>query len=133
MCTRRDRFILAENDFISSHIWLHAHALLTRMLWAAGDRSRAGGVDAPIRDLVATLNRHADLFTTSSCSGRVSVFGAPTAATRARKKKGGAWAFVTHGLADTGEVIAAVEQHAAAGASMVCAFIVNGGALERTV
>ena len=35
----------------------------------AGDKSRAGGVDEPIRDLVALVNTSPDVYTTSSCSG----------------------------------------------------------------
>lgn len=35
----------------------------------AGDKSRAGGVDEPIRDLVALVNTLPDVYTTSSCSG----------------------------------------------------------------
>lgn len=34
-------------------------------------------MDAPIRDLVDLLNGHPDLYTTSSCSGRTSVFAEP--------------------------------------------------------
>lgn len=37
----------------------------------AGDKSRAGGVDAPIADLVASLNSWPRIFTTSSCSGEL--------------------------------------------------------------
>lgn len=33
------------------------------------DKSRAGGVDARISDLVNGMNKHAHLYTTSSCSG----------------------------------------------------------------
>ena len=38
------------------------------------DKSRAGGVDAPIADLIARINLHPFFFTTSSCSGRTSIF-----------------------------------------------------------
>lgn len=38
------------------------------------DKSRAGGVDAPIADLIARINLHPFFFTTSSCSGRISIF-----------------------------------------------------------
>lgn len=36
------------------------------------DKSRAGGVDARIQSLVQCMNQHADLYTTSSCSGEAS-------------------------------------------------------------
>ena len=38
------------------------------------DLSRKGSVDEPIRDLVEYINAHDSLYTTSSCSGRVTVF-----------------------------------------------------------
>lgn len=41
---------------------------------AAHDRSIAGGVDAGVRALVDCINSKSTMFTTSSCSGRVSVF-----------------------------------------------------------
>ena len=43
------------------------------------DKSPKGGLDAPIADLVADVNRHPDLYTTSSCSGRVSMLLEPPA------------------------------------------------------
>ena len=39
------------------------------------DRSRKGGVDEPVRELIEFLNTRAHYVTTSSCSGRISVFG----------------------------------------------------------
>ncbi len=38
------------------------------------DKSRKGGVDAPIAALITRINSHPLFFTTSSCSGRVSIF-----------------------------------------------------------
>ena len=43
----------------------------------AGDKSRKGSVDAPIEDLIALINAQSDVYTTSSCSGRISVFAEP--------------------------------------------------------
>ena len=40
----------------------------------AGDASRAGHVDARARPIVALVNRLPHFYTTSSCSGRVSLF-----------------------------------------------------------
>ncbi|KAK9861154.1 hypothetical protein WJX84_009365 [Apatococcus fuscideae] len=68
------------------------------------DKSRKGSVDAPIVDLVNELNNHEHIFTTSSCSGRVSVFAEPDAASRATGKKGGAWAYATHDLASLPDI-----------------------------
>ncbi|BDA41177.1 probable tRNA wybutosine-synthesizing protein 5 at C-terminar half [Coccomyxa sp. Obi] len=97
----------------------HVLALLEQN---ARDKSRAGGVDAPIADLVATLNSWPRIFTTSSCSGRVSVFAEPTAATRAAGHKGGEWVFVTHGLADADALLAAVQSRCSNGAPLVFRF-----------
>lgn len=42
-----------------------------------GDKSRKGSVDAPIEGLIALINARGDVYTTSSCSGRISVFAEP--------------------------------------------------------
>ncbi|CAL8466532.1 g6068 [Coccomyxa elongata] len=97
----------------------HVLALLEQN---ARDKSRAGGVDAPIADLVASLNSWPRIFTTSSCSGRVSVFAEPTAATRAAGRKGGEWVFVTHGLADAEALLAAMQSRCSNGAPLVFRF-----------
>jgi tRNA wybutosine-synthesizing protein 3 len=55
-------------------------------LVACIDRSKKGGVDAPIANLLTTLNGLPDYVTTSSCSGRVAIFCETDAA--ARKKSG---------------------------------------------
>eukprot|EP00210_Caulerpa_lentillifera_P009018 g8607.t1 len=60
------------------------------------DKSRKGSVDEPIRELVEQINSHDDLYTTSSCSGRVSLFGESTPATRSEGKKGGKWIYTSH-------------------------------------
>ncbi|ONM57712.1 tRNA wybutosine-synthesizing protein 2/3/4 [Zea mays] len=73
------------------------------------DRSPKGGVDAPIAPLLDALNSHPDLFTTSSCSGRVSVLAQPPpphegwgeGAPKPKKKaRGGGWVYVSHDPAD---------------------------------
>lgn len=58
------------------------------------DLSPKGSVDEPIRHLINIINRNSDLVTTSSCSGRVSVFleGAGSGG----KGGGGRWLFVSH-------------------------------------
>lgn len=38
------------------------------------DKSRAGGIDRPIQELVSKINNSDNMFTTSSCSGRIIVF-----------------------------------------------------------
>ncbi len=37
------------------------------------DFSRKGSVDEPVQDLLQTLNLHPDLFSLSSCSGRIII------------------------------------------------------------
>merc|ERR1711879_157972 len=54
--------------------------------------SKKGGVDAPIVEMIDLLNNSEDYATTSSCSGRVSVFVAKPSET----KSSGEWLFITH-------------------------------------
>lgn len=76
------------------------------------DLSPKGSVDAPIRSLIDEINRLEGLVTTSSCSGRISVFlegrkaesTVPGSATEGEdlragpggKGGGGAWLFLSH-------------------------------------
>ncbi|CAA3008333.1 tRNA wybutosine-synthesizing 2 3 4 [Olea europaea subsp. europaea] len=66
------------------------------------DKSPKGNIDTPIIPLLTTINSHPSYFTTSSCSGRISVLAQPidtaaAAATTVKKKaKGGTWVFVSH-------------------------------------
>ena len=53
-------------------------------------------MDAPVAQLCELVNASGRWFTTSSCSGRVSVFAEPDAGTRSAGKKGGEWVFVSH-------------------------------------
>ena len=66
------------------------------------DKSPKGGLDAPCAPLVTWLNAQRDVCTTSSCSGRVSLFAhAPGRA------KGGAWAYISHERASSADIAAA--------------------------
>ncbi|KAM7506258.1 hypothetical protein LguiB_005162 [Lonicera macranthoides] len=70
---------------------------------AEPDKSPKGNIDTPIIPLLNTLNSHPSFFTTSSCSGRISILSQPitTITTTTKKKaKGGTWLFITHDLAD---------------------------------
>ncbi|KAJ4989264.1 tRNA wybutosine-synthesizing protein [Stagonosporopsis vannaccii] len=76
------------------------------------DLSPKGSVDAPIRDLISEINRIDGLVTTSSCSGRISVFlegrkansdpsktigeGEELRAGPGGKGGGGTWLFISH-------------------------------------
>ncbi|KAJ4369135.1 hypothetical protein N0V83_006219 [Neocucurbitaria cava] len=83
------------------------------------DLSPKGSVDEPIRDLISEINNLEGLVTTSSCSGRISVFlegrkgviedAAPiTGVEEPRagpggKGGGGAWLFISHTAVDVSE------------------------------
>ena len=58
------------------------------------DKSRAGRVDERVRDFVERVNACENIFTTSSCSGRVSIFAERTEEDCKEKRKGGEWVFV---------------------------------------
>ena len=62
------------------------------------DKSRAGRVDERVRDFVERVNACENIFTTSSCSGRVSIFAERTEEDCKEKRKGGEWVFVSHEL-----------------------------------
>jgi tRNA wybutosine-synthesizing protein 3 len=76
---------------------------LAALASSAPDRSPKGGLDAPIAELVTWLNGRADVCTTSSCSGRVSLY-----AHAAGRAKGGTWAYCSHARARPADVAAAL-------------------------
>ncbi|CAO2842541.1 unnamed protein product [Amaranthus hypochondriacus] len=55
------------------------------------DKSPKGTIDTPIIPLLNTINNHPCYFTTSSCSGRISIFSHLP-----NKPKGGSWLFISH-------------------------------------
>ncbi|KAI3456455.1 hypothetical protein Pfo_013118 [Paulownia fortunei] len=73
-------------------------AALAAMNSPAPDKSPKGSIDAPIIPLLTAINSHPSYFTTSSCSGRISILSQPTSSPSAPKKKarGGSWLFVSH-------------------------------------
>ncbi|KAL6197629.1 hypothetical protein ACLB2K_033235 [Fragaria x ananassa] len=81
-------------------------ATLTSLRSEVTDKSPKGTVDTPIIPLLDVINRHRDYFTTSSCSGRISILSQP-AARRVSKKKasGGAWLYISHDPADPDSVL----------------------------
>ncbi|WOK91854.1 tRNA wybutosine-synthesizing protein 2/3/4 [Canna indica] len=95
-------------------------AAMTALAAPSPDKSPKGGVDAPIVPLLDALNRHPSYFTTSSCSGRISILAhgrspsAPAAqadegdgrkASSKKKARGGGWLFVSHDPADPDAVV----------------------------
>jgi tRNA wybutosine-synthesizing protein 3 len=92
--------------------------ILTRLEAPDGeyhDLSPKGSVDEPIRDLISEINTFEGLVTTSSCSGRISVFlegrksgiedglNDESGVSRAGPggKGGGAWLFISHASVET--------------------------------
>lgn len=65
------------------------------------DKSPKGSIDAPILELVGAVNGHADFVTTSTCSGRVSLY-------EARDQGGGRWRVVAHRTVSLAEIADAV-------------------------
>lgn len=95
-------------------------AALAAIASPAPDKSPKGMVDAGVVPLLDVLNRHPDYFTTSSCSGRISILAHPgdAAAKRgveenstvkgSKKKKkagGGGWVFVSHDPAEPEAIV----------------------------
>ncbi|GMH40346.1 hypothetical protein BSKO_08250 [Bryopsis sp. KO-2023] len=89
-----------------------------------GDKSRKGSVDAPIVDLVNLINGRDDIFTTSSCSGRLSVFGDPVMeSVDGQKMKGGEWVYMSHAEPIALEVIQAINERVGRGGIDGCLFL----------
>ncbi|OVA06603.1 tRNA transferase Trm5/Tyw2 [Macleaya cordata] len=89
-------------------------ATLAAMASTEVDKSPKGTIDAPIIPLLKTLNLHPSYFSTSSCSGRISILSQPSsttttttaaAATSKKKARGGSWLFISHEPADPDSVI----------------------------
>ncbi|XWS12834.1 hypothetical protein CRYUN_Cryun37aG0124300 [Craigia yunnanensis] len=74
------------------------------------DKSPKGTLDTPIIPLLNALNNHPSYFTTSSCSGRISILSQPKPNPNSnnptkKKARGGTWIFITHDTADPDSVI----------------------------
>jgi tRNA wybutosine-synthesizing protein 3 len=59
------------------------------------DKSTKGNVDLEIKELIDTINSFDYYYTTSSCSGRITLIEISAK----QRKKDAVWHFVTHGLA----------------------------------
>ncbi|XP_039140160.1 tRNA wybutosine-synthesizing protein 2/3/4 isoform X2 [Dioscorea cayenensis subsp. rotundata] len=75
---------------------------LAAMASPAPDKSPKGNLDAPIIPLLDAINNDPSYFTTSSCSGRISILLSlpPSAASTKKKARGGTWIFISHDPAD---------------------------------
>ncbi|OWM83448.1 hypothetical protein CDL15_Pgr012929 [Punica granatum] len=71
------------------------------------DKSPKGSLDAPIIPLLTAINSHPCFFTTSSCSGRISILSQPSSPAPAEKKKarGGTWLYISHSPADPDSIL----------------------------
>ncbi|CAM8906693.1 unnamed protein product [Rhodiola kirilowii] len=69
------------------------------------DKSPKGSLDTPIIPLLNAINLHPNYYTTSSCSGRVSILSTPTSSTVQKKARGGSWIYITHDFADKDAVL----------------------------
>ncbi|KAK4353608.1 hypothetical protein RND71_025802 [Anisodus tanguticus] len=67
------------------------------------DKSPKGNIDTPIIPLLNTLNSHPSYFTTSSCSGRISILSQPK-----KKSKGGKWVFISHEITQPHVIISLI-------------------------
>ena len=65
------------------------------------DKSKKGGVDAPIAEIIDLFNESENYATTSSCSGRVSIFVAKPIET----KSSGEWLYITHEAIESDEIV----------------------------
>ncbi|CAN8246270.1 unnamed protein product [Cochlearia groenlandica] len=74
-------------------------ATLASIRSSVTDKSPKGYLDEPIIPLLETINHHPSYFTTSSCSGRISILSQPKPTLNASTKKkarGGSWLYITH-------------------------------------
>ncbi|KAL0016700.1 hypothetical protein SO802_003769 [Lithocarpus litseifolius] len=80
--------------------------MLASLASSVTDKSPKGTFDNPTLPLINTLNNHPCYFTTSSCSGRISILSQPIHQTQPNKKsKGGSLLFVSHDPANPDSVI----------------------------
>ncbi|GAU18390.1 hypothetical protein TSUD_202790, partial [Trifolium subterraneum] len=84
-------------------------ATLTSLNSTESDKSPKGSLDTPIIPLINTLNKNPNYFTTSSCSGRISILSQPISPIPSlqtkKKAKGGTWIFVSHDPANPDSLI----------------------------
>uniref|UniRef100_A0A1J3EYD8 tRNA wybutosine-synthesizing protein 2/3/4 n=2 Tax=Noccaea caerulescens TaxID=107243 RepID=A0A1J3EYD8_NOCCA len=83
-------------------------ATLASIRSSVTDKSPKGFLDEPIIPLLETINHHSSYFTTSSCSGRISILSQPKPqlnASTKKKARGGTWLYITHDPADPESVI----------------------------
>ncbi|MGV8169297.1 MAG: tRNA wybutosine-synthesizing 3 family protein [Candidatus Nanoarchaeia archaeon] len=70
------------------------------------DKSFKGNVDEDAIPIIEILNKKNDYYTTSSCSGRISLFYESASG----KKNEAGWTFVKHGFVETKEILSALKE-----------------------
>lgn len=83
-------------------------ATLASIRSSVTDKSPKGYLDEPIIPLLETINHHPFYFTTSSCSGRISILSQPKPQSNVptkKKARGGSWLYISHDPADPESVI----------------------------
>ncbi|KDP20748.1 hypothetical protein JCGZ_21219 [Jatropha curcas] len=83
-------------------------ATLSSLRSSETDKSPKGTLDTPIIPLLNSLNSHPSYYTTSSCSGRISILSQPKStqiASNKKKARGGSWLFISHDPANPDSVI----------------------------
>ncbi|GAV85023.1 Met_10 domain-containing protein/TYW3 domain-containing protein/Kelch_2 domain-containing protein/Kelch_4 domain-containing protein/Kelch_6 domain-containing protein [Cephalotus follicularis] len=78
--------------------WKRKAAMIASLGSTESDKSPKGTLDTPIIPLLNTINNHPNYFTTSSCSGRISILSQPKPEPGPIKKKarGGSWLYISH-------------------------------------
>ncbi|CAG2176346.1 unnamed protein product [Oppiella nova] len=84
----------------------HFQTEKTRRLNAKQDLSLKGSIDEPIVDLISALNSCGAYYTTSSCSGRITVMADNSGCHL--KKSVSKWLFISHDVVDSDEVMSAI-------------------------
>lgn len=69
------------------------------------DKSKKGFIDEEIKELVTTINKEPDYYTTSSCSGRILLY----TISKDRKKNETEWLLVSHNIVSETEIRKAIK------------------------
>ncbi|XP_054157790.1 tRNA wybutosine-synthesizing protein 3 homolog [Oppia nitens] len=81
----------------------------SRQLIGKQDLSLKGSIDEPIVPLITTLNDCRVYYTTSSCSGRITVLADSTVQ---NVKSSAKWLFISHDLVQSQDILAAIQSPA---------------------
>lgn len=70
------------------------------------DKSKKGHIDERLINLITLINKHPDYYTTSSCSGRISLFTDNASANKAEAD----WLYITHEKAEVNTILKVVQK-----------------------